>query len=328
MSVPSDVPEGTCSRGDWCTGRTITVENGQRIITPAATPRPFCEACAGFVGECLAELPPAYRRLARALGQRPVTGNAVRVPFGPRLPLRENVDALMRQMAAALCSWEARTRAAASWNPRDPSLGVHTPEAITEAVRVLRENMSVLMALQPSQMIHVVPMQPGKAGTRGQPFGEIAADIEELYGEHEMVRRGEDFLTVLIRLGAQDAGHVILRLRARCLAQLGENKPQAEMFDGIPCRQCGDMGTLERAEPPSDPAKPAMHSRCVSCDHKMPLKDFQRWAAWYGGWADSEGLTCRRCLNGDHHECAYGLCACHVAVDHSRRRNQAALIAA
>jgi hypothetical protein len=302
-------------------------DDGTYSRQPAATPRAFCESCTDRIDVALGEMPSAYHRLAAEIGDRPVTGKALRVPFGPRLPLREDVDALMRLMATALCSWESRVRAKAHWTPRDVDKPIHAPDAVTEAVRVLRENMSVLLAMQPGWMKHTIPFPPGKP-MRGAPLPEIPADLEELYGDCEIVYLGVDHLSVMLMLGAADAGNALLKLRSRCLRQLGENRPQAEMFDGIPCRQCGDMGTLERAEPPSDPAKEAMHSRCDSCDHKMNLADFQRWARWYGKWADGRGLTCRRCLNGEHGECAYGLCSCPVPVAHPRRRKLAALIAA
>jgi hypothetical protein len=322
-----EAEQGRCSAGDWCTGGLLARNpDGTYSREPAVTPRAFCQACTDRIEVALADMPSAYRRLAAEIGDRPVTGKALRIPFGPRLLLREDVDALMRLMAATLCSWESRVRAKASWTPRDVDKPINTPGAITEAVRVLRELMSVLMAMQPGWMKHTIPFAPGKP-KRGAPLPEIPADLEELYGDCEIVYLGVDHLSVMLMLGADDAGNALLKLRSRCLRQLGENRPQPEMFDGIPCRRCGDMGTLERAEPPSDPEKEAMHSRCASCDHAMNLADFQRWARWYGRWADGEGLTCRRCLGKDHGECAYGLCSCPAPVDHPRRRNQAALIA-
>ena len=104
-----------CARGPWCSGRTITIENGERTVLAAITPRSYCDGCADFITACLEEYPALWKRLHRELAERQVTGEVpVRAPFGPSIPLNTAVDAQMRAMTETLCSWELRIRDGAS----------------------------------------------------------------------------------------------------------------------------------------------------------------------------------------------------------------------
>ena len=363
---PADSESGQhpCSRGDWCYGRRITTEDGKAVITPAFTPRAYCEKCWAHICECLNELPQAYGRLGDELGEPSRRGEAVRVPFGPRLPLRENVDALMRLMATTLCGWEARVRAQLR-APRDPGKPVHTAEAVAAAAGTLVIQQSVLLALQPKWMTRTYPLPAGKPGDAhhrpgpgacrrcgrvitysaasglwwaadgtseitapcehepqevpvAQPWAPVPPDLEAEHADREIVRLGVDYVALMVELGAKDAGTEILRLHYRAQAILGECGQQAETLDGVPCRKCEDMA-LERAEPPSDPALPAMWSQCASCRDQMSHEDFAAWAAMYAKWADDAAPTCKRCQAERCGECVYPGCACQSPQPHPAR---------
>ena len=304
-----------CSRGDWCYGRTITTVDGKAVITPALTYRAYCDRCAAHVGECLDALPKAYLRLHGELGEAPRRGQTAHSPFGPRLPLREDIDALMRLMAATLCGWEARVRAVPGLGlrPRDPGLPVHTAESVKNSAGKLAAHLEVLLALQPGWMVRAVSLAPGRHGRPAAICDKAGQLIERLepIADTDMVRLGVDFIATLVPLSGEDAGREILGLHYKALSTLGETRKQAETLDGVPCRnpECEDMA-LEMAEPPSDPSLPAMFSRCASCSATMSREDFTAWAAMYAAWADDLALTCRHCKAGRCGQCAYTRCAC------------------
>ena len=313
-----DDGQRACGRDIWCFSRVIDITDGVRTVTGALTPRIFCDRCRDHIGERAGELPAAYERLAAELGEPARRGDMVRTPFGPRLPLRENIDALMRLMASTLCGWECRVRAVARLTPRDPYRPVDTAESVERAAGTLVTHLDVLLALQPKGMCRSVNLDLGRHGdaaTISDKNGELVERLRESAGL-EIVRLGVDFVTLMTAVGAQEAGQDILRLHYRALAVLGEVTKQPETLDGVPCRRCEDMA-LERAEPPSDPSLPVLWSTCASCRDQMSQPDFAAWAALYASWADGSGLTCQRCVNGDCRECVYAGCACvtcHVAA--------------
>lgn len=286
----------TCARGSWCSDpRIIREPDGSMTRLPALTPRPFCEPDRSMVANCLEALPSAWERLNAELGERSRTGNAVRVPPGPRLPLRADVDALMRLTADILASWHERVAAVARLSAPDTLLSrLNHGSTVKTAATILHAHLDALLSLPAEPMARI--MTPA-----------AAAELTD----GGVVRHGDAH--VLLPLSGADAGLEILSLHYRARKVLGETRSAPETFDGIPCRSCEDMA-LERAEPPSDPSAPAMHSRCASCGHTMDRQTYCEWAAWSAEWAKRMNLTCRRCAQGRHDECVYDDCACRHAV--------------
>jgi hypothetical protein len=278
-----------CSRDVFCSGRRILLEDGERKIIPARTYGAFCPACEGLIRSCLAELPAAYVRLGAEtaeLHRRNVSGHS---PFGPRLPFDASYDELQRSIAEVLLSWEERTRTVARLSVLDTQLSRRRDqaEAVTQAAQILGAHLTALLALGPEPMMRSLP-------ARSMP----------------------DDVTML-ELGGRDAGDEVLALHRRALLVLGEIVRQRERLDGIPCRECEAM-CLVRAEPPSDPEREAMHSLCTECGDMMDRAEFGEWSARYAKWAESSGVTCRRCQGGRCAECQWRACSCaasgHVAA--------------
>jgi hypothetical protein len=278
-----------CSRGNYCSGRRIVTEGSERKILPARTYGAFCESCRTLIASCLSELPPAYVRLAGEIGEPSSAGTAIRSPFGPRLPLRADVDALMRAIAETLLSWDERVRTIARLSVLDTQRSRRAVQAgvVTRSAGLLGAHLTVLLALEPGPMVRAVR-------ARSAPDDIVIAD-----------------------LGGKEAGEEILWLHRSALMILGEIVKQREPLDGVPCKRCEEFG-LERAEPPSNPEHEAMWSECSSCRHQMTKKQFEDWSRWYSTWAARTGLGCRRCALQRHDECIYANCACrasgHVAA--------------
>jgi hypothetical protein len=263
-----------CSRDIFCSGRRIVAGNGERKVVPARTYGHFCASCQGLIASCLSELPPAYVRLRREIGEASSQHAGVRTPFGPRLPLRADVDELMRSIAEVLMSWNERVREVARLSALDTQLSRRRDQAaaVAGSARLLGAHLNVLLALEAGPMVRAV-----------------------------RVHSAPDEIAVL-DLSGRDAGEEVLQLHRSALLVLGEIVKRRETLDGIPCKMCECM-SLERAEPPSDPSKEAMWSRCDECGHLMSRADFEAWAAWYARWAGRAQPACRRCELGRHDEC-------------------------
>lgn len=278
-----------CSRDTHCAGRRIVVEGNERTVVPARAAGAFCPACEGLIRRCLLELPPAWLRLGAETAQMHRRGVSGHSPFGPRLPYDPSYPDLQRAITETLLSWEERVRTIAGWSPLDTQASrLGDPyQGVTGSVHVLTSHLSVLLALAPEPMMRSI-------AARSQP----------------------DDVT-LLELGGQDAGEEILGLHRSCLLLLGEVVKQREQLDGVPCRECEAMA-LERAEPPSDPEREAMWSKCRDCGAVMNRKTYEAWAARYSKWAESAGVACRRCQAGRCAECQWRACSCgasgHVAA--------------
>lgn len=296
-----------CARKDWCSAAT---RDAGGTWHPARTYQPYCPADRARIAACLDELPSACVRMLAQIGERPRTGNAVRVPPGPREPIRLEIDALVREMAGVLGSWHERVADVAHLTIPGMEAAVrHPAEAVRDAAAVLGAHLDALLSLPPEPMSRVM--------YSAEAAGEWLARTDP--DDTGRVRPGGD-VHMLPRLSGEYAGQEILDLHHRARKVTGEVRARPEPFDGIPCRECEDMA-LEQAEPPSDPAAPAMHSRCASCRHEMTTEEFRAWAAMYKSWAEAvPGLTCRRCQKSDHAQCAWPACACEAAEGHPRRR--------
>ena len=318
-----------CAQGTWCLSPVLTRQDDGTFKREAGyTYQPFCHRDRGVVIEKLEGFPSAYARLAVEGSLLRRAGSTVRMPYGPKIPLHEGMDALRREIALTLGSWHARVAAVANLTqPLGLAVLGGGKESVKAAARVLPVNIDVLLGLPPAWMTRRVPIPPRLHSVPPSRFPDwlpsghlqppkpgwepIPSDVADRYADAEIVRIGSDYLTVLVELDGEAAGLEILRLHHRAERLLGEVRQRADTLDGVPCHECEDMA-LERAEPPSDPAMPEMFSRCASCHHMMTRAEYQDWAGRYAGWARSVSLSCRRCQLGRHEECVYGKCECQA----------------
>jgi hypothetical protein len=268
-----------CSRGDWCTGRTVAVVDGQRIIRPRRTYRAYCDACEDYLGTCAAELADLHQRLLGAIGDPLQAEVHVASPFGPQIPLREDIDAHLRLMGALLPAWEARVRATARLSRPDLEGGRQdSPEAIVRACRTLSVHIGVLLALQPAWM------------TRSfrTPLDECLA--EDLADE-EIVRAGQDYVAVMQLRGGLEAGQELQWLHYRARSMLLETNPPPEILIP-PCRSC-EMRALRRAWPEAGSGRD-LYSRCDHCRDEMTGEEYdvnaRRWLAYHKAHATAAVL--------------------------------------
>jgi hypothetical protein len=238
-------------------------------VHPRRTYRAYCDACETFLGNCAAELGDLYRRLEAAIGDPLQAEVWVPSPFGPQLPLREDIDAHIRLMAALLPGWEARVRATARLSRPDPERRTDTLEAITRACQTLSTHIGVLLALQPAFMTRTFRL----------PLDDVTADW---LADEEIVRAGEGYVAVMTLVGAEEAGEELQWLHYRARAMLLETNPPPEIL--IPeCRLC-ELRTLRRAWPEAGSDRD-VYSRCQNCRDEMTQAEYdvnaRRWLAYH-----------------------------------------------
>ena len=193
--------------------------------------------------------------------------------------------------------------------------------------RLCRRRIARLIGMRPGRWylagavtgpVGACPHEPGEI-TASRALGLIPDWLEDEIGHEEITAAGDGWVQVTRHVGAAVAGNEILDLHWRARRHLGETKPPPESFDGVPCRNCDEMA-LERAEPPSDPAVPAAHSKCALCKDEMGQEEFAQWCERYASWARGAGVqVCRRCSLGRCTDCSWAACAC-ADGPHPRRR--------
>jgi hypothetical protein len=273
-----DVPSGSddgqrpCARGEWCEDAVLTrLEDGTVRRDGALGYRAFCERDRARIIEHLDELPRLYADLAAEIG-RPSSGTQqVRAPFGPRIPLRADVDALMRTMEEVLSSWHERTAAVARLGFPEGNLSRRRRPgfAISQAVLIIGAHIDALLALGPEPVRRTVSHQAAAALPPGTPG---------------TVRPG--YAAVIADLSGADAGLEILHLHYLARSILGETRAAPQELLGVPCRreEC-DLRALRRAELPSDPSAPAWWSECSACGDRMNEAEYADWTRRYARWA-------------------------------------------
>lgn len=259
-----------CARGRLCaSAKKAEQPDGTTERIPGLTYQAFCPACTDHIVTALTDLPGAYARIEEEYGSPVRRGDhALRVPFGPSVPIRLDVDALQREAPPVIGGWAARVRHVPGLHLSDPEHGdPATIEGFAEACKMLRTHPGPLLSLQAAWMTRTYRL----------PLDE---ETEALIGDEEILRAGDDFVTVQVPCDGATAGNEILRLAWRSTAALGELRAKPQELLGVPCRGdgCGWM-TLVRADPPADPSDPGDYSVCLRCRDRMREEEYREWTA-------------------------------------------------
>jgi hypothetical protein len=270
--------EGTgqhpCARGEWCDGRTVSSENGERTVTPAPAYRAYCGKCETYIGRCLdgalggegSGMLGLYRRLHAELGEARQAEVQVHMPLGPSVPLSEAIDAHMRLMTETMCSWEERCRdiddlsplAGLAERPQDRE------EDLERSLAIISPRLSILLSLSPQEMLRVLPPWAVPEG----------ADI--IGGDGFMVR-------AVVKLDGESAGGEVMHLHYLARRLLLETNPPQPILPDFRCRVC-ERKALRRASPPWHEDSVWYWSRCDFCGDEMTRGEYdvnaKRWIAW------------------------------------------------
>lgn len=247
-----------CARGIWCSDRAVTWDGAEQVITPAPVSewRPWCDLCEEWVGYCLRDLPGFWLRLAAMSGDPLQSETAVRTPFGPQLPVREDVDAHMRTMAAILAGWEMRIRRVARYSMPAGEARIGTAAAVRDTCGFLRRHIRTLLTLDQARMRRTFSL----------PLPEETA---VMIGGEESFGTGSGYVSVMLPVGGREAGQEVLHLHYRSRSLLLETSPPAELLVP-PCRRCYHR-TLRRAW---SAGTREVFSRCDRCGDEMNSKEY------------------------------------------------------
>lgn len=276
---PDEDGKRDCARGDWCSSYTIVTADGVTIRKPERGYQPFCPKDRRLIETDLAQMPAQLVHLAAEIGNPARNGQVIHVPFGPRIPIRLDIDTLMRAIVESLSSWHERVAEAdsLSYPLTDLSRFQRQMVAVRDAERVLVHRVDALLALGK------LPMgRTRRVVTERDPKGRASEDAWEY----------ED-------LDGTDAGMEIFTLRWLCRAVLGETKAKPEELLGVPCRveEC-DKLALRRAELPSDPKAPVWWSECSACGDRLTEEEYREWTVRYARWAQGRTVPTLENLPG------------------------------
>lgn len=310
QAPPDTTPQRRCARDARCSAKTRDPESGEWLPAPAN--QPLCPACRTVLVTYLGELPGCYERLS-GLSASPVRRNRpVRVPPGSRVLVNPEADALMREAAPVLGGWAARVRAVPGLSLASHGHPPGSLDAVEADCGVLAQHPDPLLALVPAPMARIWTWPPGSPAPGW---------LEDEIGGLDAVVGGDGWVKAFTRLDGEDAALEILDLRARAVRLLGETPAPLELLDGIPCRSCEAMSSLEVIPaPPPDPSKPpGPFCRCSirDCGDEMTRAEYDDWVRQYDAWVRGAGvLTCRRCELGrcsdPGYGCTFASCRCRA----------------
>jgi hypothetical protein len=273
-----------CSRGEWCSDRVITWDGDERIATGAITPRAFCGTCETYLARLAGELPGFWLRLSFMIGDPLVSEVPIKSPFGPQVPLREDIDAHLRLMATIVDGWAARVRAVPGLSLSAPQHPYDSAAGVKENATVLAKHYGPLFVLPMGWMTRSFDFLPGK---KGRP-DLISEEIEAQHADTEIVRVGVDFVHLPVQACGEDAGREIQWLAYRARSLLLETNPPPELLI-VPCRDC-TWRALRRAWPAAGEERD-LYSRCDHCGDELSLEEYdanaKRWAAYHRAHANA-----------------------------------------
>ncbi len=271
---PHHQEQRACARGDYCKSATVRWEDDKRVVFPALGYRAFCEADRADIVTALASFGDMYPQLHAELGEHGSQQSPIRSPFGPQLPVRGDVDAVMRRLVLVLTSWEARVRAIARLEDAPSTRDLAA--VVTRASTTLHRHVDALLALEPAWMARTIPAD--RAGN------EMVLIRREHWDDDRHLLTGD--VTVLNQLDGATAGLEILHLHSRGRSVLGEIEPRPDNLVGVACYRC-QRKALRRADPPRRDDEPLWYSRCKMCEHQMTEPQYRehvaRLAALVGG---------------------------------------------
>lgn len=257
-------PQQRCARAEKCADAE-TGDDGTQ--SGAWTERTFCDRDTRNISRCIAGAPEQWVTLHLEIGnKRQQAADRVSGSRTPPIPLRADVDALLREYVSVFASWDERVRAAAGLTLPDTGLSRRRRDAVAlaAAARLLAAHLDRLLGLPAEPMARAVPLH------------RIGDDVPE--GVRGRVRLDAGYADVPLDLSGADAGLEILGLHYRGRRLAGLTRRPAVVLSGVPCKQC-DL--VELAEPQD---RPQYKSECGSCGHLMTAAEYSSWVGQYAAY--------------------------------------------
>jgi hypothetical protein len=251
-----------CARATNCAAATVAEVDGEQVRTPAFTAGPWCEKDRSKLWRSLMGIPELWVRLHGELGSKGQAQERIRMSRGAPLPLRADVDALLREHLFLLGCWDERVRTAAQLVQPDTQLQRARTDhgrQVAAFARTLAAHLGTLLALPPGPVSRTVSLH------------DLSRIPEGAYG-HTHALAG--YAEIIIDLGGSDGGEEILRLHHRTRALLGETRMRERLDVPCPDPAC-DLLMLERVQG-SDYA-----AECGACGRLLSAAEYMTWVRLY-----------------------------------------------
>jgi hypothetical protein len=225
----SDDAQRPCARGRHCVSRS---SNGD----PMEGPRALCSADRDHLVSAIGRLPEMYLELYMALGEKAAGSDGPRVSGGvktPPIPIRPDVDALMRRIVDVLSSWDERVRHVArlAGPDTDDARRRRAGVAMSTMCRTLAAHVDALLALEPEPMMRDMDIS-------GHPrLPEDAVGV---------VHTSAGWISYQTELDGGDAAVEIFALHALCRSRLGLTRKSVLLRSR--CWDCDASGKLVRED--------------------------------------------------------------------------------
>lgn len=263
-----------CAQGERCASATRQKQDGKTVRVPARCYQPVCHADREILVACLRAMPAAHSRLAGAIGDHVVSDTMVRVPFGPSVPLRLDVDMIARLLVDATLVWLERVAMVAGLSCPDSelwrgqALNGKAGALLADTVPVLAAWPDVLLALAREPMLRpsCSPAVRWSAQRDAEREPGTEARVVAVVGD-----------TTLLDADGETAAREFLELDYLARSVLGETNPDLDQLLGVDCESCGHR-SLRRALPPMHDGEPAYYAMCGDCGHLMTDDEYKRWA--------------------------------------------------
>lgn len=264
QDAPRSGPQRSCARDIYCCGSTVTIgDDGERVITPALCHETFCPKCRLQVYRALGDIPELWVRLHCELGEKGIQGRErVDVSRSAPLPLRADIDALLREHVDILASWDERVRLAAGLVLPDTQAQRRRPDhgrMVAEFCATLQAHLDALLALPPDAMARCYPLH----------------DLERIpEGAHGRTHLPAGYAEVTVELSGADAGEEILGLRYNARSVLGETRMTERLDVPCPDPSC-DLLMLVRVQGSEYAAE------CRACGRLLTEQEYGAWTKLY-----------------------------------------------
>jgi hypothetical protein len=254
-----------CARGEHCADPRF--EEGERF--PAWTRAVFCDKDMGRIRWALKAIPELWVELWLELGKKPARGfdpQAVAVSrVHPPIPLRPDIDALMRDAVWLLTGWAERVRAEspAGLTPADTEEGrrMRPAVALAQAARLLGEHLPAMVGL-PEDMV-------AWTASLNRVRGELAADIDA--GTITGVVKPGGWAYLVSAASGAGAGLAILDLHHRMRRTLGLTAVVHRLL--APCASCSNTNIRQ--------AQGDEYAECHTCGRLYNRDDYDQLAKDY-----------------------------------------------
>lgn len=212
-----DGAQKPCARGDRCVNSD---HNGK----PALGPRVLCTNDRAYLIKTINRIPEAYLELYLMIGDKVSAADGPRVSGGgknPPIPLRADVDALMRNVIDITSSWSERVRTVMNLSEQITTHRRRNGFAMSDTCNFLAKHVDTLLSLEAAWTWRSMDI------TRVKYLPKDAVAV---------VHDDAGWLSYETMMSGADAATELFTLFSRCQSKLGHTPRHQDLL--TPCWRC------------------------------------------------------------------------------------------